>query len=212
MADGNRLSMNKKSKAQRIAEQKEARAAEAAARAAADEAAKHEDPLEKKARLLREQKESDLKHAEDLFGDLDLNTSMTGRTTTRPSVIPIGGAGGNSDPTATVDLSELPLFNPSTKQQFETLSSVLVPLLGKHAKKPQFALWAPEFCKALVKDMGSADIRRCVSSLTAAANEKLKEEKAAEKGGKKSKAAKTKTSLNVLHLMSFNIPLEYINM
>lgn len=144
--------------------------------------------------MRREQKESDLKHAEDLFGDLDLNTDKSGRTATKPTVIPIGNS---SDPTATVDLGDLPLFKPTTKLQFETLTKTLVPLLTTQSKKPQYALWAPDFCKALVKELSSTDIKKVASALTAAANEKLKEEKAAEKGGKKSKAAKTKTSLNV---------------
>lgn len=43
--------------------------------------------------------------------------------------------------------------------------------------------------------MPSHEIKKVASSLTAASNEKMKEEKAADKGGKKSKAAKTKTSL-----------------
>ncbi|KAI5283200.1 Translation initiation factor 3 subunit J component, partial [Ascosphaera aggregata] len=187
---------NKKSKTERIAEQKEQRAKEAAARAAqeAAAAAAEEDATEKRARLRREQKESDLKHAEDLFGDLDLSTDKSGRTANKPTVIPIGST---ADPTATVDLSLLPLFKPTTKQQFETLTQTLVPLLTAQSKKPQYVFWAPDFCKALVKDLSSTDIKKVASALTTAANEKLKEEKAADKSGKKTKAAKTKASLNV---------------
>ncbi|KAI5306779.1 Translation initiation factor 3 subunit J component [Ascosphaera pollenicola] len=185
---------NKKSKAQRMAEQKEARAKEAAEKAAAEAAEATEDPAEKRERLRRQQIEADLKHAEDLFGDLDVKTDKSGRTASKPTVIPIGNS---SDPTATVDLSELPLFKPTTKAQFETLTQTLVPMLTAQSKKPQFAIWAPEFCKALVKELSSTDIKKVTSALTAAANEKLKEEKAADRGGKKSKAAKTKTTLNV---------------
>ena len=47
----------------------------------------------------------------------------------------------------------------------------------------------------LTKDLPSGDIKTIASKLTTLSNEKMKEEKAAEKGGKKSKAAKTKTSL-----------------
>ena len=43
--------------------------------------------------------------------------------------------------------------------------------------------------------MPSEQIKKVASGLTTLSNEKMKEEKAAEKGGKKSKAAKTKVSL-----------------
>ena len=42
----------------------------------------------------------------------------------------------------------------------------------------------------------SEQIKKIASGLTTLSNEKMKEEKAAEKGGKKTKAAKTKTTLN----------------
>ncbi|KAJ3519469.1 hypothetical protein NM208_g14118 [Fusarium decemcellulare] len=43
--------------------------------------------------------------------------------------------------------------------------------------------------------MPSEQIKKLASSITALGNEKMREEKAADKGGKKTKAAKTKTSL-----------------
>ena len=43
--------------------------------------------------------------------------------------------------------------------------------------------------------MNSADIKKVASALTALSNEKMKEEKARDGGGKKSKAAKSKTTL-----------------
>jgi translation initiation factor 3 subunit J len=52
-----------------------------------------------------------------------------------------------------------------------------------------------EFTKQLAKDLPSDQIKKIASSLTALSNEKMKEEKAAEKGGKKSKAQKTKATL-----------------
>lgn len=52
-----------------------------------------------------------------------------------------------------------------------------------------------DFAKQLVRELSSSDIKRVASGLTAASNAKLKEEKAADKSGKKTKAAKTKTSL-----------------
>lgn len=99
------------------------------------------------------------------------------------------------DPNNTVDLSALPVFNPSTKVQFEQLRNTLVPILTSSCKKPHYALFLQEFCKQLSKDLASDQIKKVASTLTALSNEKMKEEKAAEKGGKKSKASKTKTTL-----------------
>ncbi|KLJ08237.1 translation initiation factor 3 subunit J [Blastomyces silverae] len=91
----------------------------------------------------------------------------------------------------------MPLFKPGTKTQFAELTEALIPLLTAQSKKPQYPIWAQDFAKKLVKELSSGDIKKIASALTAAGNEKLKEEKAAEKGGKKSKAAKTKTSVVV---------------
>lgn len=100
-----------------------------------------------------------------------------------------------NDPTRTVDLSALPLFNPGNKQQFEELRNTLGPILAGNVKKPHYTLFLQEFAKQLARELPSDQIKKVASSLTALANEKMKEEKAAEKGGKKTKAAKTKTSL-----------------
>lgn len=100
-----------------------------------------------------------------------------------------------SDPTKTVDLSAMPLFRPATKSQFETLRTTVGPIIASHAKKPHYTLFLQEFAKQMAKDLPSDQIKKIASSLTALSNEKMKEEKAAEKGGKKSKAAKTKTTL-----------------
>ena len=47
----------------------------------------------------------------------------------------------------------------------------------------------------MAKDLPSEQIKKISSTLTALGNEKMKEEKTAEKGGKKSKAQKTKATL-----------------
>jgi translation initiation factor 3 subunit J len=100
-----------------------------------------------------------------------------------------------SDPTKTVDLSALPLFKPTTKSQFEQLRTVVGPILANNSKKPHYTSFLQDFAKQLAKDLPSDQIKKIASTLTALSNEKMKEEKAAEKGGKKTKAAKTKTSL-----------------
>ncbi|KAK1780158.1 eukaryotic translation initiation factor 3 subunit J [Copromyces sp. CBS 386.78] len=176
---------NKKSKAQRIAE----RQAERARQLAEDSDAEEETEAERRERLRREQKESDLKHAEDLFAGIGISNDR--KVVSKGTIVQIDP----KDPNNTIDISTLALFNPTTKAQFETLRTTLGPMIEKLSPKPQYVLFLQEFAKGLAKDLKSDEIKKIASTLTALSNEKLKEEKAAEKGGKKSKAAKTKTSL-----------------
>lgn len=178
---------NKKSKAQRIAEKQ----AEKARRLAeeSDEESSEEDEAERRERLLRTEQESDLKHAEDLFGNIGISNSR--KVTTAANAVQID----SKDPTSTVDLTALPLFDPKTKLQFEKLRDTLVPVISNNAKKAQYVIFLQEFTKQLAKELPSDQIKKIASTLTALSNEKLKEEKMAEKGGKKSKAQKTKVAL-----------------
>ncbi|KAF2996371.1 Translation initiation factor 3 subunit J component [Neopestalotiopsis sp. 37M] len=179
---------NKKSKKQRIEE----RRAERAAQLADESSDEDETEAERRERLKRAEVESDLKHAADLFGDVGLsNSTQTRKTVTAGSAIPIDP----KDPTKTIDMASLSLFNPQTKTQFENLRNVLVPIIGANHKKAHYSLFMQEFAKQLTKDLPSDQIKKIASTLTALGNEKMKEEKAADKGGKKTKAAKTKTSL-----------------
>jgi translation initiation factor 3 subunit J len=139
--------------------------------------------------LKREQKEADLKHAEDLFGDL--NIVGNNRNAVKPVTLQ-----DSSNPTQTVNLSALSIFNPNNKEQFLKLRETLVPLLGANAKKAHYVLFMQEFTKQICKDLPSDQIKKIASGLTTLSNEKMKEEKLAEKGGKKSKAAKSKVTLN----------------
>ncbi|AEO67106.1 872f016c-cc10-43d3-b703-4e285ec4b8e4 [Thermothielavioides terrestris] len=178
---------NKKSRSQRIAE-RQAERAKAKAEAEAEES-EEETEAQRRERLRRTEKESDLRHAEDLFADINIGSGR--KATTAGSAVPIDA----SDPTKTIDLSSLPLFKPATKLQFEQLRNVLVPLITSSSKKPHYTLFLQEFAKQLAKDLPSDQIKKVASTLTTLSNEKMKEEKAAEKGGKKTKAAKTKASL-----------------
>ncbi|KAL4781869.1 eukaryotic translation initiation factor 3 subunit J [Aspergillus varians] len=177
---------NKKSKAQRIAERQELRRKLEEAGEDSDDS--DEDEAEKRARLRRTEQDSDLKHAEDLFGDVDLN-----RNRGKNKSVVVHDASG--DPTQAVDLSAMSLFKPTTKDQFAKVTSTLAPLLALQSKKVQYALWLPEFVKQLAKELPSGDVKKVASVLTTLSNEKMKEERAADKGSKKSKAAKTKVSL-----------------
>lgn len=177
---------NHKSKSQRIEE----RRAENMRRRQADldsEDDSEEDEADRRARLRAEQQESDLKHAEDLFAGIGVSAKRAeGKHITVQD---------ESNPGEAIDFSTLSLFNPTTKDQFTKLRETLSPLLVKNAKKAQYTLFMQEFAKEIVKELSSDQIKKIASGLTTMSNEKLKEEKAAEKGGKKSKAAKTKTSL-----------------
>lgn len=138
--------------------------------------------------MRRTEKESDLKHAEDLFGDIDLNKKRGA-----PKAVVVTDS---ADPTNAVDLSAMSLFKPTSKDQFTRLTTTLMPLLTAHSKKPHFALWAQDFTKQLVKELPSSEIKKVASAMSTMSNEKMKQEREADKGSKKSKAAKTKISLN----------------
>ena len=172
---------NKKSKAQRIQEISQRRKMEEE-----EETTSDEDEAEKRERLRKTEQESDLKHAEDLFGDVGIKNRSAAKA------IVIADA---SDPTKSIDLSSLALFNPVGKDQFLKLRETLVPLLASNSKKGPYLLFMQEFTKQIVKDLPSSEIKRIASGLTTLSNEKMKEEKAAEKGGKKTKAAKNKATL-----------------
>ncbi|KAF2769828.1 translation initiation factor eIF3 subunit [Teratosphaeria nubilosa] len=146
-----------------------------------------ETEAEKRARLRETEQASDLAAAEDMFGNIGINPNRSAKPVTVVD---------DKDPGNAVDLSSMKLFKPETTAQFAKLRETLVPLLNANSKKPQYALFMPEFCKQVSKDLTSDQIKKVASALTTLSNEKLKEEKAADKGGKKTKAAKTKTTLN----------------
>ncbi|KAJ5894370.1 Eukaryotic translation initiation factor 3 subunit J [Penicillium taxi] len=175
---------NKKTKAQRIEEHREQRRLDADD---SDDFDADETEAERRDRLRRAEKDTDLQHASDLFADIDLK-----RNRGAPKAVVVSDS---TDPTKSIDLSSMPLFKPTTKDQFAQLTEVLIPLLTPHSKKPQYSLWAQDFTRKLVKELPSAEMKKIASALTTASNEKMREEKNADKGSKKTKAAKTKVSL-----------------
>ncbi|KAF4449522.1 translation initiation factor 3 subunit J [Fusarium albosuccineum] len=176
----------KKPKGQRIAEHQADRARQKAD--AGNVQVIEETEAERRERLRRTEQEADLAHASDMFGDIGISA---GRAKSRPAAVVID----SKDPTNTVDISKLPLLQPKTKAQFDTLRTTLAPILSTNAKNAHYSLFLQDFTKALAKEMPSEQIKKLASSITALGNEKMREEKAADKGGKKTKAAKTKTSL-----------------
>ncbi|KND90392.1 Eukaryotic translation initiation factor 3 subunit J [Tolypocladium ophioglossoides CBS 100239] len=179
---------NKKSKAQRVAEHQAERARR---RAAGEEESSDEEETEaeRRERLRRTEQEADLYHAADLFGQVGINSGRKVPTIGAAVVV------DSKDPTSTVNLASLPLFNPQTKKQFEQLRTTVAPIVAGNSKKAHYGLFLEEFVKDLAKEMSSDQMKKVASALTRLGNEKMKEEKAAEKGGKKSKAAKTKATL-----------------
>ncbi len=178
---------NKKSKAQRIEEKREAHLRKKLQEEDEESSEEEEDAAALRERLRRTEQDSDLKHAEDLFGNIGINKS---RGTIKAAVV-----ADPSDPTNAIDLSSLSIFNPTTKDQFLKLREALTPILSANSKKAHYTLFMQEFTKQIVKDLPSDQIKKIASGLTTLSNEKMKEEKAAEKGGKKTKAAKNKVAL-----------------
>ena len=158
-----------------------------------DDEEEEETEAERRERLRRTEQEADLKHAQDLLGDDFGNIGISNNRKAKVSgtVIAIDG----KDPNNTVDIATLPLFNPSTKAQFEQLRNTLVPILTASSKKAHYVLFLQELAKQLAADLPSDQVKKVSSALTTLSNEKMKAEKASEKGGKKTKAAKTKTTL-----------------
>lgn len=146
-----------------------------------------EDEAAKRERLRRTEQDADLKHAEDLFGNIGINKKSG---TVKAAIVT-----DPSDPANAIDLSTLPIFNPSTKEQFLKLREALTPILAANSKKAHYTLFMQEFTKQICKDLPSDQIKKIASGLTTLSNERMKEEKAAEKGGKKTKAAKNKVTL-----------------
>ena len=176
---------NKKSKSQRI-EEKRMENLRRKMEEDDESSSEEEDEADKRERLRKTEQAADLKHAEDLFGNIGINKDRSAK----PIVV-----ADPKDPDHAIDLSSFPLFNPTTKDQFLKLRETLVPILTSNSKKAQYTLFLQEFTRQLVKELPSEQIKKIASGLTTLSNEKMKEEKAAEKGGKKTKAAKSKTSL-----------------
>jgi translation initiation factor 3 subunit J len=177
---------NKKSKAQRVEEHREANRRRRAQEE--DDESSEEDEAERRARLKKQEKDADLHHAQDLIGDIDLRNNK--KAVNKATIIE-----DQSSPGQAIDLSKLALFQPKTKTQFDQLSETLIPLIQASSSRPHFSLWMPNFAKGICQEMSSADIKKVASALTALSNERMKEEKQKDGATKKTKAAKSKTTL-----------------
>jgi translation initiation factor 3 subunit J len=136
-----------------------------------------------------------MRNAEDLFGELALGGAGGRAAEPRAASKAVKVQDAADEEGGVVDLAKLPVFSPSTKEQFARLRETVAPLIAENASKAHYVLFMQEFVRALCKDLPADQIKKISSNLTTLSNEKLKEEKAAEKGGKKSKG-KTKAVLN----------------
>ncbi|KAM0690399.1 hypothetical protein Q7P36_009166 [Cladosporium allicinum] len=177
---------NHKSKSQRI-EEKRLAAMRRKQEEDMEDSDDEETEAEKRARLREEEKLSDLANAEDMFGNIGISDKRGA-----PKAVTVQES---DDPASAVDLSSMKLFKPANPAEWRKLNETLTGLLTQNAKKPQYAIFMQDFAKQLVKDLNSEQVRKIATGLSTMSNEKMKEEKAAEKGGKKSKAAKTKPSV-----------------
>lgn len=182
---------NKKTKSQRIEEHRMEKMRRR--QQEEDEESDSEDEAEKRERMRQMEKEADLKNAEAMFGDLGVNDAAKSKVAdAKRTTVQIDP----KNPSSVIDLSTLKLFNPQTLTQFTQMRDTLAPLISANSKKAQYGSFAIEFSKMIAKDLSSEQIKKIASGLTTLSNERMKEEKASEKGGKKTKAAKSKTTLN----------------
>lgn len=177
---------NHKSKSQRIEEKRQENMRRKMMADMEDDESE-EDEATRRARLREEEKASDLANAEDMFGNIGISKNRS-----NPKAVTVQEG---DDPANAVDLSSMKLFKPANPAEWKKLNETLTGLLTVNAKKPQYAIFMQDFAKQLVKDLSSDQVRKIATSLSTMSNEKMKEEKAAEKGGKKTKAAKTKPSV-----------------
>jgi len=83
-------------------------------------------------------------------------------------------------------LSQFPL---NSKNDYESLAAALNALLMPHAHKPYYTVFVQSLLRSLTAPLPSEEVRKCATILSRLANEKQSQEKAAQRSGKKTKAA-----------------------
>lgn len=143
--------------------QKEAEKAARIARGEFNEDELVEMHPQERARIDREKElQSDLKNAADLFGGLGVGTSS---------------------------LQDIVRLDPKTKEDFQTLSTLIVEhIIKPHQSKPLYHQFVEMHVKELALPLKDVEVRKAASTLTTLANEKQKEAKDKASGKKKPKA------------------------
>ena len=82
---------------------------------------------------------------------------------------------------------DISTFRPRTKEEFDEFSKRLTTIITSVSGLPHYAMFVAGFVKAIAEPLGSEDVKKVTSGLTALGNEKLKAEKATGGKGKKGK-------------------------
>ena len=131
-------------------------------------ASQQEDPRERRKLELQMQMAQDLESARSLFGDAKLADAV----------------GGSDNPLNAVQ-------NPKTKQDYKELSDAISKaIVDAHGSKPLYPYFVEELVRSLCLPLKHLDAKQVNSSITALSNEKQKQEKDAQGGGKKGKKGK----------------------
>ncbi|KAK6362800.1 Translation initiation factor 3 subunit J component [Orbilia blumenaviensis] len=185
------LAASKKPRNQRIAE----RSAEHAAAKAAQEAGDDDEDLASiRERGRQAELEADLASAGDLLGAVAAGSQNSRRVAADRSLIQHKTDTGEQ---VMLDLSDLPLFQPKLKAEFDEIKAKLVPLFVNMQKKGHYPIFIQDFFRETVKGLSSEQIKKIGSSLTTLSNEKMREEKAADSKGKKTTKAKAKATVTL---------------
>ncbi|KAJ8102799.1 eukaryotic translation initiation factor 3 subunit J [Lipomyces tetrasporus] len=181
----------KKTLKQKIAEREEEARKKMEEKIKQLEAEKNETPAERRARLQAIQLQADLDNAADLFGDVvaledkEIPASSVPTESVLAESVPAESGVLLKEP----ELEDLALMKPKTREQFDELNARLGDVLTSLSGNPAYATtFLPSLMKALVQPLNSEQVRKCASTLTAVGNEKIKEERAADKPSKKKKS------------------------
>ncbi|KAJ6259934.1 Eukaryotic translation initiation factor [Drechslerella dactyloides] len=183
---------NKKSKTERIAEHQAKNAAERERLAQLLEEA--DDPRLAKELGRQAELEADLATAGDLLGAVAIGSQNTRRSAGDRSLLQHTTESGEH---ITLDLADLPLFQPKLKAEFDDIRTKLVPLFANMSKKGHYPIFLTEFFRETAKSLSSEQIKKIGSALTTLSNERMREEKAADTKGKKVSKAKTKATVTL---------------
>ncbi|KAF3916519.1 hypothetical protein ABW20_dc0101575 [Dactylellina cionopaga] len=183
---------NKKPKSQRVAEHLAKNAAERERLALLAEA--EDDPTIVKELGRQAEIDADLATAGDLLGTVAAGSQNARRATGDRSLLQHKTEDGEH---ITLDLADLPLFQPKLKADFDEIKGKLVPLFTNMQKKGHYPLFLQEFFRETAKGLSSEQIKKLSSVLTTLTNEKMREEKAADTKGKKVSKAKVKATVTL---------------
>ena len=151
--------------------------------------------LEKRRRDMEKeaQIESDLQHAEELFGITSLNGNKSTSKSTRSSSLQVGGGSRVASVSSISSVKRAPVrdtiatADPQSVPQFDSFLQAVNAAVTTHSSKPFFASRLPPFLKDLCRSLSSAEVKVCTNALAALQDEKERFERSQQKSTKKSK-------------------------